>query len=92
MSATRGREELVEMLFLKGQEWKAVPPSIRQMTRLQSLDLSDNQLTVLPDWLGELEQLQTLILSGNVSLPVDLIVPLIPKLQTLGIRAVDWDQ
>ena len=35
MSATRGREELVEMLFLKGQEWKAVPPGIRQMTRLK---------------------------------------------------------
>lgn len=92
MSATRGRENLVEMLFLKGQEWKAVPPSIRQMTRLQSLDLSDNRLTDLPDWLGELEHLQTLILSGNVGLPTDLIISLIPQLHTLEVRAIGWKQ
>jgi len=92
MSATRGREELVEMLFLKGQEWKAVPPGIRQMTRLQSLDLSDNGLTALPDWLGELEHLQTLILSGNVNLPIDLIIPFISKLETLELRAIGWKQ
>lgn len=92
MSATRGREELVEMLFLKGQDWKAIPPSIRQMTRLQSLDLSDNRLTVLPDWLGELEHLQTLILSGNADLPTDLVMPFISSLETLELRAVGWEQ
>lgn len=92
MSATSGREELVEMLFLKGQEWKTVPSGIRQMTRLRTLDLSDNRLTHLPAWLGELEHLQTLILSGNTGLPTDLFIPLIPQLQTLEFCAMEWTQ
>lgn len=92
MSATSGREELVEMLFLKGQEWKTVPPGIRQMTRLRTLDLSDNRLTNLPTWLDELEHLQTLILSGNTGLPTELFIPLIPTLQTLELCAMEWTQ
>lgn len=92
IAATRGREELVQMLFLKGQEWKTVPPGIRQMTRIQTLDLSDNQLTALPDWLGELEQLDTLILSRNPGLPSNLFIPWLPSLQTLELRELRWEE
>ena len=92
IAATRGREELVQMLFLKGQEWKTVPPSIRQMTRIQTLDLSDNELTVLPDWLGELAHLKTLILSGNPGLPSNLFIPYLPSLQTLELRELGWEE
>lgn len=92
IAATRGREELVQMLFLKGQEWKTVPPSIRQMTRVQTLDLSDNHLTALPDWLGELAQLETLILSGNPGLPSNLSIPSLPRLQVLELRELGWEE
>ncbi len=42
-----------------------LPPSIGQLTQLQSLSVSDNRLTRLPDKLGELAQLQELDASVN---------------------------
>jgi RocCOR-like putative regulator of kinase activity/DAPkinase-like Roc (Ras of Complex) protein/Leucine Rich Repeat (LRR) protein len=51
-----------------------LPESLDQLTELQSLNLSSNQLETLPEWLGKLTNLQSLDLSFNrlKSLPEDL--------------------
>jgi small GTP-binding protein len=52
-------------LDLSGNQLKALPESLGQLTQLRSLDLSGNELTALPESLGQLTQLQSLDLSGN---------------------------
>ncbi len=42
-----------------------LPESLRQLTKLQSLDLSGNRLKALPEWLSQLTQLQSLNLGFN---------------------------
>jgi len=42
-----------------------LPEALVQLTQLQTLDLSRNQLTTLPEWLCQLTHLQTLYLSDN---------------------------
>src|ERR1043165_9596115 len=42
-----------------------LPESLRQLTQLQSLDLSNNKLTALPEFLGQLMHVQALSLSNN---------------------------
>ncbi|BBI17919.1 leucine-rich repeat domain-containing protein [Neochlamydia sp. S13] len=52
-----------------------LPPEICQLSQLQTLDLNDNQLTALPEEIGQLsQQLQTLYLNQNqlTSLPVEI--------------------
>ena len=49
----------------KPRQLTELPESLRQLTHLQKLDLSNNQLTTLPDWLGSLTQLDKLIISSN---------------------------
>ena len=44
----------VRELHLRGNRISDVPPTIREMRRLQHLDLRENQLASLPAWLGEL--------------------------------------
>ncbi|MEI7731980.1 MAG: leucine-rich repeat domain-containing protein [Verrucomicrobiota bacterium] len=41
------------------------PTAIGELAQLQTLDLSENQLTSLPEALGQLSQLQYLDLAGN---------------------------
>jgi Leucine-rich repeat (LRR) protein len=42
-----------------------VPAEIGQLTKLEILDLSNNQLTGLPNELGNLKNLKTFNISGN---------------------------
>src|SRR5438045_742151 len=42
-----------------------VPESLRQLTFLQSLDLSQNKLEALPEWLQELTELRSLNVEDN---------------------------
>ena len=65
------RQSGVKELSLRGEYGKdklkltELPESLGQLTRLQSLNLSNNQLTVLPEWLSRLAQLHSLDLSYN---------------------------
>ncbi len=52
-------------LDLSGLGLSDLPESIRQLRRLQLLNLTHNKLTWVPGCLGELKQLQTLSLSHN---------------------------
>ncbi len=42
-----------------------IPTDIKRLVNLKRLDLSKNQLTELPVELGDLKELNTLILKGN---------------------------
>jgi len=42
-----------------------LPDSLVKLTRLQSLDLSNNGLTTLPEWLGQLTELLSLQVANN---------------------------
>ena len=49
-----------------------VPAEIGQLQKLETLDLSYNQLTGLPNELGNLKNLKTLNLAGNAYSQQDL--------------------
>ncbi|MEW5938527.1 MAG: COR domain-containing protein [Chloroflexota bacterium] len=51
--------------FIGSPKLTDLPESLWQLTQLQELDLSDNQLRTLPESLGQLTQLQELDLSDN---------------------------
>jgi hypothetical protein len=42
-----------------------IPSSVRKLTHVESLDLSNNNLATLPDWFGELTNITTLALGRN---------------------------
>jgi internalin A len=50
---------------LGGQNLRAVPPEIGQLTALEHLNLASNQLTTLPPAIGQLTALQFLYLARN---------------------------
>lgn len=52
-------------LHLRGQYLTKLPPEIGNLTELQSLDISLNQLIAIPDALRELTQLQILNINRN---------------------------
>ena len=64
---TRNRAELntVTELHLYYCYVNELPPEIGQLTSLENLDLSDNDLTELPPEIGQLTSLENLDLSGN---------------------------
>jgi Leucine-rich repeat (LRR) protein len=53
------------VLALKWQKLKTIPPKVLTMTKLHSLDLSNNMLTTLPAAISCLESLKKLILRDN---------------------------
>ena len=55
----------VQDLNLSGNQLGTIPPENGGLTSLVTLDLSDNQLTGLPDALLQLDHLTDLNLSGN---------------------------
>jgi internalin A len=42
-----------------------LPAGIKALKRLETLDLDDNEIRFLPDWIGELPDLQSLYVRGN---------------------------
>ena len=52
-------------LDLAGLELDELPNEVRGLTHLESLNLTGNQLSWLPDWFGELSGLRDLDLSNN---------------------------
>ena len=58
---SEGRKELC----LKGRKLRHVPEALTKLTDVEVLDLSDNQLTGLPEELMNLNQLKALLLSDN---------------------------
>lgn len=70
-------------LSLAGLGLESVPPEVRLLTGLRALDLSENRLVALPDWLVELRSLSHLNLSGN------RLVELPRALGRLDLRALD---
>ena len=61
----RAQRKGATVLALEGMGLTEVPESLGNLTRLQLLDLSENQLTSLPKSLGNLAQLQELDLHTN---------------------------
>ena len=62
-----------------------LPESLFQLTQLQTLDLSENQLTELPESLFQLTQLQTLDLSENQLTELPESLGQLTQLQTLDL-------
>ncbi|MEX2300738.1 MAG: ABC transporter permease, partial [Bryobacterales bacterium] len=63
----------------------ALPDSLSQLSQLQSLDLSRNQLTALPDSLSQLSQLQHLVLIGNQLTALPDSLSQLSQLQSLDL-------
>lgn len=61
----KAAQKKVTDLILCFEELTELPPDIRQLTHLRSLDLSFNQLTRLPPEIAQLTQLQELFLNDN---------------------------
>ena len=55
-----------------------MPEALGQLTQLQQLDLSDNQLTALPEAMRYLRALKELYLHGNTALglPAEVLGPM----------------
>ncbi|XP_047959556.1 disease resistance protein RGA2-like [Salvia hispanica] len=52
--------ECLHVLILVDHECNKLPSSIRKLIHLRKLDISSTLINYLPDWIGELHQLQTL--------------------------------
>lgn len=52
-------------IVLRGGGLSEVPPVLRTATALKTLDLADNRLTALPDWLDTLPALESVLAEGN---------------------------
>lgn len=64
-----------------------LPESLGQLTQLQLLYLSGNQLTALPGWLGQLTQLQSLDLSSNQLTALPKSLGQLTQLQSLNLSS-----
>ena len=74
------------MLDLSGQGLKTISSSVFQMTDLEELDLSDNQLTgALPGEIRFLEKLRVLDVSGNAMTGVPAEIGQLSSLEELDL-------
>jgi internalin A len=61
-------------------------PDVRRCAGLELLNLADNQVASIPDWIGELEQLRTLNLDGNLLARVPSDLGALRSLEALSLR------
>lgn len=73
---------------LSGCGFRTVPPHFpwEQMFKLTELDVSDNQLSLLPDAMEGLPQLRILLLGMNQFTAVPQVVRTLPALEVLGMQ------
>jgi len=81
LQTVRERPEAIRQIVLMDQGLKLVPTEIRACRSLLSLDLRDNVLTELPDWLAELSALETLRLDGNALTKLPVFLAALPNLR-----------
>ncbi|WP_213157615.1 leucine-rich repeat domain-containing protein [Parachlamydia sp. AcF125] len=79
-------QDLTELNLVEIIGLNYLPPEIAQLSRLEKLDLSSNQLTSLPAEIGQLPQLKSLYLEDNqlTSLPAE--IGQLSRLEWLGLR------
>lgn len=70
----------------------AIQAEIRYMSRLRSLDLSNNLMTGVPAEIGQLENLQVLDLSNNRLTGLPLELGNLKNLKTLNISSNDYSE
>ena len=80
LQTVRERPEAIRQIVLMEQGLKLVPTEIRACRSLLSLDLRNNALTELPDWLAELSALETLRLDGNALTKLPVFLAALPNL------------
>jgi Leucine-rich repeat (LRR) protein len=54
-----------ELLNLKGQGLSEFPDKLLQQKQITNLNLENNQISIIPEWIQELTNLKVLYLSGN---------------------------
>ncbi|MCB1073147.1 MAG: hypothetical protein KDK96_08630 [Chlamydiia bacterium] len=70
----------ITFLQLRNESLTTVPEEIKELSNLETLDLTGNCLTELPEWIGTLTELKSLIVDRNcletfpISLPPNLTV------------------
>jgi hypothetical protein len=81
-------------LDLSGYHLTEVPPMVRGYTQLRKLWLHRNQLTALPDWLGDLRRLTLLDVADNELTHLPLSMLCLPNLEVFrfGGNPLDPEQ
>ncbi|MBS0585995.1 MAG: leucine-rich repeat domain-containing protein [Verrucomicrobia bacterium] len=76
----------VTILYLYGLALTVVPNEIRFLPNLRHLDLASNNLTELPEWLGDFRQLKNLDVSNNQITTFPTRLGELTSLETLDAR------
>lgn len=69
-----------------------LPESLRQLTRLEVLDISNNHLKALPEWMGEFKSLKRLIVHSNKLESLPLCLSEMSSLEHLNLRSNNLSQ